>query len=464
MFKVLLADDEPWVLYGLEHIFQWEKWGFQVAASVQSSLEAYEIVCREKIDVVFSDINMPDMDGIALLEKIKGQMPEVTVVMISGYSEFDYAKRAIRYGAYDYLLKPIDEADSDAFLLNLSDYLSEKTLQESRRVLEQIREGLLSFDAALSSDAALPGAADRLPCRQAVMVRGSLPNPEIRLPEDCVCRHLKFGRHESLYLCRCAADLQEALRESLSDSMTIGCSLPLEDGDARGLVGQARMAAMQPFFTNKSGLYRYVPTDRGLIRQINKRIGECCENADYRSLASWLRQLPENALNVQDVVFLWNQFRLYCREEALREFDYTDAEQLLEDFKDYDSWVDMIACVGGQGTAKREEASGRGLYLQMLDYIQEHYAEPLFLRDLSDRFALNFTYCSELFGKYSGTTFSKYLTKYRLEKAAGLLLETGLSVETICFQCGYNEYAYFNRVFKKKFGATPFQYRKERNP
>ena len=99
----------------------------------------------------------------------------------------------------------------------------------------------------------------------------------------------------------------------------------------------------------------------------------------------------------------------------------------------------------------------------MLAYINENYRKELYLKDLSEHFYLNFTYCCELFKKNAGMTFSKYLTALRLEKASDMLLQTADSIEDICYQCGYNDYSYFNKIFKKKYALTPYQFRKRKN-
>ena len=104
MYRVMLVDDEPWVIYGLKMMLSWEEYGFEIAAEAVNGLEALDILQNEKLDVVFSDIRMPGMDGLRLTEEVAMGNLETKVVLISGYGEFEYAQKAIKYGVFEYLL------------------------------------------------------------------------------------------------------------------------------------------------------------------------------------------------------------------------------------------------------------------------------------------------------------------------------------------------------------------------
>ena len=109
MYKLLIVEDEEIVRSGLKNGFDYNSLGFEIIGAARNGIEALEIVGNCKPDVVLTDIRMPDMDGIELMRILRHRYPDVEIVILSGYSDFEYAKYAVKYEAFDYLTKPIDE-------------------------------------------------------------------------------------------------------------------------------------------------------------------------------------------------------------------------------------------------------------------------------------------------------------------------------------------------------------------
>lgn len=116
MYKVFLADDERWITIGLKKMIEKTGLPFQVVGEAYDGVTTLEAVEEKKPEVLFTDIRMPGLDGLALLEKLNERMPDMKVVIISGYAEFSYAKKAIQMHAFDYLLKPIEQEQLDELL------------------------------------------------------------------------------------------------------------------------------------------------------------------------------------------------------------------------------------------------------------------------------------------------------------------------------------------------------------
>lgn len=108
MFKVLLVDDEQIICKGLRQTVPWEDFGAEVIGEAYDGEEALEIIERMEVNLVISDVKMPVMDGLKLAEQIANRYPYIRMIIISGYDEFNYAKRALKYRVRDYLLKPVD--------------------------------------------------------------------------------------------------------------------------------------------------------------------------------------------------------------------------------------------------------------------------------------------------------------------------------------------------------------------
>lgn len=109
MLKVLLVDDEPFILQGLKLLVDWEKEGFRIAGTAANGMEALAFLKKEKVDLVIADIIMPQMTGLELLEHIrKEKISDAYFVILSGYAEFSFAQQAMQNDCTDYLLKPVD--------------------------------------------------------------------------------------------------------------------------------------------------------------------------------------------------------------------------------------------------------------------------------------------------------------------------------------------------------------------
>lgn len=127
--SVFLVDDEPWVLIGLKELISWEDEGFYIIGEASDGEKAWKkITCMEP-DLIISDIRMPHLNGLALLERLRKNGISTSVIFISGYSEFEYARKSLRLGCSDYLIKPVEPED---------------LLQALRRVRETFQERIPS--------------------------------------------------------------------------------------------------------------------------------------------------------------------------------------------------------------------------------------------------------------------------------------------------------------------------------
>lgn len=111
MYKLILVDDEEEVRKGILNKIEWHKYGFQVVGEAENGIEALEIAEKCVPDVVITDIKMPFMDGLQLSEKIKAKFPTVKIVILTGFDEFEYAKKAIKLNVVEYVLKPISSKE-----------------------------------------------------------------------------------------------------------------------------------------------------------------------------------------------------------------------------------------------------------------------------------------------------------------------------------------------------------------
>ena len=123
MYTLLLVDDEEFALAALRHALPWEAYGFRDIHTAASSPDAWEILTKQRIDACFIDIRMPGMTGLELLAEAQRQNLETLFVVVSGYSDFSYARQAIQFGVLDYCLKPVSEEECRPVLEKLARHI-----------------------------------------------------------------------------------------------------------------------------------------------------------------------------------------------------------------------------------------------------------------------------------------------------------------------------------------------------
>lgn len=143
MYNVFIADDEPWVLVSLKNLIDWCALGFIIGGEAQDGRLALERIERMQPHLIISDIRMPGMNGLELLEIIREREWPAEIILISGYSDFEYARKAMRFGCMGYLMKPVDELELTDYLKRAKHKLDER-LQFIEREEKAGEEGYIS--------------------------------------------------------------------------------------------------------------------------------------------------------------------------------------------------------------------------------------------------------------------------------------------------------------------------------
>ncbi len=166
--KVFLVEDEMVIRRGIKNSIDWEKEGYIFCGEASDGELAYPMIIKEKPDILITDIRMPFMDGLELCKLVKKELPDIKILILSGYDEFDYAKEAIRLGVTEYLLKPISsgkllealngvsesirrEKEDKDLLHKYMEEMRENTEHEKQKFFEQMIAGNLSMADALET-------------------------------------------------------------------------------------------------------------------------------------------------------------------------------------------------------------------------------------------------------------------------------------------------------------------------
>ena len=143
MLKVMLVDDEPFILQGLQILVDWEAEGFEIVAAMTNGREAFDYLKENEVDLIISDIQMPVMTGLDLLEMIQTKkISDAKFAILTGYDDFSYAQRAIKNNSIDYILKPVQKKDIISLLRNVSNL--EKENKEKTDTQQKLEDAYLA--------------------------------------------------------------------------------------------------------------------------------------------------------------------------------------------------------------------------------------------------------------------------------------------------------------------------------
>lgn len=471
MYRVLIVDDEKWSIFGLKRIVDWNALGFEICWETDDSLKALEIIEENEPDLVVSDIVMPELTGLEMLNCAREKEVESAFIFVSGFADFYYAQQAMEYGAFYYLLKPVKKEDMAACLERL------------RRQLEQKHPGGADLYEQFSAvtlhgeDLARLGLPAEYPLLQTVLFeagekRAAVAEEVARLPQAHSVQ-FSMGRDRQLYLFNCAEGLEDRLAEVFTDRETpLGISRPApvkSAGKLEKLYKESRLALLDRFVNGGAHLFRFRPRNYAAVKPVMNQAIDCILGGSPEEASALFRSLPETflekRLGIAEVAFLYNELSVclhgkYSDRESVQEMEFMDCQQLAAKFGSFARLCGYWAELAGEIAVQEQPAAENKSFAQLLEFVGQHYTEQMYLDDVAKKFFLSSVYVCKLFKQVTGSTFSKYITNLRLEKACELLAHTDDTVPEISDKVGYNDYFYFSRLFKKHMSVTPAAYRK----
>lgn len=402
MLKILLVDDEPTVRKGILTCIDWDKHGFAIVGEANNGAVALEKALLLKPHIILSDICMPVMDGIKLVEHLKEQLPDSKVIIMSGYDEFEYAKSLMKMKVTDYLLKPVAEEELIEVLNKLAKEIADEELKRSKMETTNklLCENLPQIKSRFMKkilDGSLPGSRfskwtdiikvqpepDR--CNYAILL--------MALDNFGVITNKISAEEQDLYNFAAANIVEEIINQTASGFLSY-----------HGL----------EHFTGLIFVNREHSCD---LDQINQLIAV--------SLKKYLNQ---------------RAFIVIGEPVA----DMTDIPR---------SYHEAL------GLINEKMFKGKRTIIQIaLRYIEENYDKDISLAAVAKAAYVTPNYLSRVFKEEMNANFVDWLNQVRIGKAKDLLAFTGLKTYEIAEKVGYKDYKYFSAMFKKLTGYSPKDY------
>ncbi|KRF06799.1 hypothetical protein ASG89_18270 [Paenibacillus sp. Soil766] len=495
---------------------------------------ALEVIHSDDIDIVFTDIKMPILDGLGLIETMNASSHDIKVVILSGYRNFEYAQKAIQLGAFDYLVKPLKEESISQILEKVeSSIRKEKTnLLESEQIKQQLNRTLSVYYERILSDWVVGGITESkcaeirqqffLESRGVVLVAklndesllteslNSLDRMKIDLLSGIEGRCSSIGPSVSFFsgedksllitvltmvrpyaleidtLTRLLKEFTEQVSKQYGMTLTIGIGEERNNlfQEARYSCKEAMTAASFCYFLHTqnviwfsdiSGLIRTMHYDYLKEEELFKEsIRKIKSEQIVKLIDEWFERIIENGLPYPDQ---WNKAVIRMMSSvatAIQDFvtdqEYKDiqfeAEIMLTSSSDFAvckrRFLDML--LQFMDIIQKSRSNKHESVIEMcVHYLGMHYMEDLSLDRVANHLFFSPNYLSLIFKNHLGMTFSKYLTNLRIKKGIELLQNSNMKVYEIAPKVGFKDDKYFYRVFKRRFGVTPDEYRRNKH-
>ncbi|MBQ3487013.1 MAG: response regulator [Clostridia bacterium] len=446
-----MVDDEPWALRGIRNIIPWQDYGFRSVDTYQDPQAALEAILATRPEVVLTDVRMPGMTGLELIERCREAGCTSLFVIVSAYAEFEYAKKAMEIGAVSYILKPLEEGPIRELAQKLSRQLRGRLESELQYSVRSLVLRVLTTGAVTGLDEALEKSGlFEPPCRIAFMAHG---------PDSGSC----FRISSDLVMAVFPGDRVPPLREPA------GISGPCTQ--VSGAVWEALVACYTQRFYAGEGVLEYSsckedPT--GLVEAVIQGV----DRGDMLRVRSSLKQLEsflqDRRCMLHEVTFIYNallqRLMQYLPRTDLQEdlHRFSSCFQLYGVMRTADALFQSIRVLTDDCLQRTsEDAEPEDAAERAVRYIDRHYHETMTLEQVSEKFNISLSHLCRQFKRITGTPFTEYVTRKRIDRACILLRETQQPIAQIGEQVGYPDYFYFNKVFKKVRGISPSVYRRE---
>ncbi|MDR6551224.1 response regulator [Paenibacillus qinlingensis] len=431
MVNILVVDDEPMICKGVATILKQSKLDINEVFIAYNGYEALDFIHLEKIDLVFTDIQMEKMNGIELIENIFLEDPSIPIVILSAHGEFEYAQKAIRFGAKEYLVKPITPPHLISVVTKLLKEKEEKGQRfanwEGSRTLpghmtHETNYFLNELMTGTIHESEVPGIRETLEDRMngtyfsMLTVKLSLERGGIHDQEISTLKDRNLLKYAALNIMEeTASQWSHLVFNNHNSIFTLLLQITEEESRGSMRVNQLLMVA-QMIHTN---LQKYL--------NVKSQIG-------ISRIREGITQWP--------VIYKEALESLTCCETNKGHYMF-----YIEDKDSINPNPDFTR-------AAVDEANNRIVYETKV-YIEGHFCDKgLKLQDIADAVHLSPNYLSYLFKKVMGTNIWDYVTKLRMEEGKRLILTTDKRRYEISEEIGYESPEHFSKIFKKHFGIN----------
>ncbi|MFN7250364.1 MAG: response regulator [Anaerobacillus sp.] len=510
MYKVLLVDDERIILEGISSIVNWEQQGTVLVGTARNGIEALEFISEEQPHIVITDITMPGLDGLKLIEMGKETYPSIKWILLTGFSEFEYARKAMSFGVKHYLLKPCNEdtishalkkvvleleqiEEQSTYMKNVENELGHRTNEKSEELLKQLfnlddmelaeervnhmckvfklhndkqklRLLLFRLERNITSENMLTLKRFFYETFKNVVTYTIEKNLLFLLIKDYYEQE-KLSSLITQFRDIVYTDYHITITTVISNTCEI-TDLPLvyiemlKKLDECFYLGIGNIISFKvPLHsTDDSELYKYdyekliQMLKCGCIHEANDEIRSMMNKIETLKISPYL--VKSYFTHLYLTIAKANVY--LCSEDRIKDIVKIDNIKLLRDFLPFfeEIFKNFYSHIRNEATKRYSD-----VVLNLIKMVEENIEHP----DLSiqwiasKKLYMNADYLGKLFKKEAGQKFSTYVTNKRIEKAVEMIQkERNIKVFELAEKLGFGDNPqYFSQIFKKVTGVTP---------
>jgi len=520
MYKILFVEDEDIIRTGLKKIIADAGISFESIFEANCGKDALEIIKKHSPEIVITDIKMPKMDGIELIRQCRNSGLTQSFIIVSGYGEFEYAKKAIAFGVTNYLLKPIKKMELIHSINSIISKLDRNGEQE-KKINDLQKESVNQVLKGKYKPEEIPSILKNVDLEfhgKSFMVLSYYYKNEMDKPiQDKVCEMLyskikkpyepiisyTFSYNYTVILIKIEDDIEwktDSLLNSLKTTILetgrilnlnlyAGVSNISKDiSQMHNLVLQSENALDYRLFYYERKLFFYkdipktdpsvhipdVYSDALLNAIAHGKINETIVSID--NLFRFLLKMED--LTPHLIISTFEELLHGARKAILKNRDNNSenisnnglyhSESIRNIYRSSDSINNLVTNMkeaflrAGRNSLNDKAGHSSNVIDNALKYIEENYNKDLSVDQVSDYICMNPNYFSSLFKAKTGYSITNYLQKIRIEKAKQLLYDPKNKIFEIAEMVGFVNNKYFFKIFKKETGITPCEYRDNR--
>lgn len=522
--NILLVDDEPKVLRGLKMIVERASSHWIVVGECTNGQEALNFIREDCPDLVITDIKMPCMDGLELVEQAQAIAPDLKFIVLSGYPDFKFAQKALQLGTIDYILKPPNYKDILATIEKIENMKNKLEIEKENARKEENEEFLKkkneivvkilnenNIEAIKNESTDINGYKcffnkfvmliikldgysnlifDMLDERirlltimkqQIIKLAIEKDSCFIDLFNGTFCYLLNVEYNSPIYIKNTVNELRNSLEDTVNSSITIGISRVYNEPlSIKKAYTECLCILRSSVVQKKNAIVNIEDIDTEIIPldypiDIEQKYIESLEFLNYEKSIELLDKIIEkftvisknDSIRLKSIVteFVLSVTRKFSEptersvlktEDTIKLYNSINFADSIEEIKDL--LVSLTQRLSQD--IKNVSSSGcRKVINSIKEFVKSNYFNEISLRQIASDFYMNESYLSDLFKKETGSGFTSYLTQVRVDKAKELLKQLDLKIYEVSEMVGYKNSRYFNKIFKKITGYTPFEYR-----
>lgn len=512
MYKAIIVDDEEMIRKGIKNVIPWELLGIDEVQIASSAKEAFEKMKNIKFNIMITDICMPEIDGLALVQEVNNINPELKIIVLTGFDNFEYAQKCCKMKVNDFLLKPVDEEELSKVIEKLVkdlDYEKDKVVKQKKMVrvegtaeqvkLERLMQNII-YD--INSEEAIFNIKEEYKLKNyykfKVVILTHILDDNLSWKNhykllnlsvkkacieviDCNNKGITFeDRDRNIIILmfvtddsKCDEDLRFLVRY-LKEEYSINQKIVL--GSSVNDISKANISYNDGIMLiNKS---------RSNINSVNDLYSEEEIKRYNESLYYVKKSISENINNLDNLISIYDKFSkhvdsynlsIYLIRKSCFDIAITVYFSYINEFDNMqDDKINSLA-VSLHGTNKEntikitrdfiiqlygiDDKENKDIIIKAKKYIKDNLDKSISVYSIAEMLYVNPTYFSRLFKNSTGEGCNNYIVRKKIEKAKYLFKTTSMRTGKVAEIVGYKDPNYFSLTFKKQTGFTPKEFR-----